>query len=105
MIFSSTQIVFLILGAIATAVFIAGYIKGTKIALASYNDDTIEVDDSGDIQTYWGPIFAAVLFAVVIVGLAGVHPAFIYAGPACAVGTAFGIGLAFFVDRDSNISR
>jgi hypothetical protein len=103
--FSSTQIAFLIIGAIATVVFVSGYIKGTRIALASYNDDTVETDDTGDIQTYWGPILTAVLCAVAIVGLAGVHPAFIYAGPACAVGTAFGIGLAFFVDRDSKVSK
>jgi hypothetical protein len=102
---SPTQIGFLIIGAVATVTFVSGYFKGTKIALASYNDDTVEVDDSGDIQTYWGPILTAVLCAIGIVALAGVHPAFIYIGPACAVGTAFGIGLAFFVDRDSNTSK
>jgi hypothetical protein len=102
---SAMQILFLVMGAIATVVFVSGYAKGTKIALASYNDDTIEVDDTGDIQTYWGPIVTAVLTAVAVVALAGVHPAFIYVGPACAVGTAFGIGLAFFVDREPKDSK
>jgi hypothetical protein len=93
--------VFLVLAGLATALFIAGYARGAKVALASYDDDTVEVDDSGDIKTYWWPIAIAVVGAGVIIALAGVHPLFIYAGPLLALVTAGGIGLAFFLDEYS----
>ncbi len=91
--------VFLVLAGLATALFIAGYVRGTKVALASYDDDTVEVDDSGDIKTYWQPIAVAVFCAGLIIALAGVHPLFIYAGPLLALVTAAGIGAAFFLDE------
>lgn len=97
---STLQIAFLILGAIATVIFVAGYVKGAKIALSTYDDDTVEVDDSGDIKHYWAPIAAAVGAAIAVIGLMGVNPIFIYAGPLLVIGTAAGIGSAFFFDRD-----
>jgi hypothetical protein len=97
---STLDIVFMILGAAATLLFIAGYIRGTRTALASYDDPKIEVDDSGDIHTYWWPIVVAVLAAATIIGLVGVSPIFIYAGPLLAIGTAAVNGLAFFLEKD-----
>jgi len=91
-------ILFLALGALATILFVAGYVRGTRAALASYADDTVEVDDSGDVKTYWWSIALAVLGAALAIGLAGVHPLFIYAGPLMVLVTAAGIGLAFFLD-------
>ncbi len=93
--------VFLVLAGLATALFIAGYVRGAKVALASYDDDTVEVDDSGDIKTYWWPIAIAVVGAGGVIALEGVHPLFIYAGPLLALVTAGGIGVAFFVDEYS----
>lgn len=95
---STLLIIFVILGAAATALFVAGYVRGARLALASYDDDTIEVDDRADIQNYGWRILLAVIVATAVVGLAGVHPAFIYAGPLLAIVTAAANGLAFFVD-------
>lgn len=100
---STMQIAFLVLGAIATFVFVAGYFKGARIALASYDDDSLEVDNSGDVRNYWVPIGFTVLAAITVIGLMGVHPYFIYLGPLAAVFSAFGIGSAFFIDRDSQM--
>ncbi|MGA0533704.1 hypothetical protein [Hansschlegelia sp. KR7-227] len=97
---SPLVLVFVLLGALATALFVAGYVRGARIALASYDDATVEVDDSGDIKTYWWPIALAVVAATAIVALAGVHPLFIYAGPLLAIVTAAANGAAFFLDDD-----
>ena len=89
---------FLVAGAIATILFFAGYARGAWTAIATHSDAEIEVDDSADVQAYWWPIALAVVAAAVIIGLAGVAPAFIYLGPALAIVTAASNGLAFFLE-------
>jgi ABC-type branched-subunit amino acid transport system permease subunit len=96
---STLELVFYIIGAIATLLFVAGYIRGTKTALATYDDESIEVNDSGDIQHFWLPIGLAVIAAAAIIGLVGVVPAFVYVGPALAIFTAAMNGIAFFVEE------
>jgi hypothetical protein len=96
---STIEIVFYIAGAIATLLFFAGYIRGTKTALDTYDDELIEVNDSGDIQHYWLPIGLAVIAATTIIGLVGVIPEFVYAGPALAILTAAMNGIAFFIEE------
>ncbi|ODA69062.1 hypothetical protein A7A08_00898 [Methyloligella halotolerans] len=91
-------IVFLVLGAIATALFFAGYTHGTIAAMRSHNDQTVEVDDSKDIQRYGWPVALAVLAAATIIGLMGVAPAFIYVAPVLTIVTAAVNGIAFFAE-------
>ncbi|GGC81278.1 hypothetical protein [Chelatococcus reniformis] len=98
---STLFIIFLVLAAATTALFFAGYARGVRIALASYADDRVEVDDSGDLSTYWWPIALAVLGAAMIIALVGVSPVFIYVAPLLALITAAGNGLAFFIDDDA----
>lgn len=97
---STLDIVFLILGAVATLIFIAGYIRGARTALANHDDPKIEIDDTGDVETYWWPIVLAVLAAATLIGLVGVSPFFIYVAPLFAIGTAAVNGLAFFLEKD-----
>ena len=91
--------VFLIFGIIATLLFAAGYIRGTSIALGSYADERIEVDDSGDIDHFWISAAFAVVAATLVIGLAGIIPAFIYVGPALCIFTAAANGIAFFLEK------
>jgi hypothetical protein len=98
---SSLELIFWAFAAVATVVFVAGYIRGAKTALATYDDDRIEVNDSGDIKHFWLPIVLAVIAATAIIGLVGVIPAFVYVGPALAIFTAAMNGVAFFIE-DSN---
>lgn len=94
--------VYLICGAVATLLFVAGYIRGTKMALASHADDRIEVDDSGDISHFWPSAVFAVVMATVSIALAGVAPQFIYLGPALCIFTAAATGVSFFLDRPAS---
>lgn len=96
---STVLIVFLIFAGLATLLFIAGYIRGTRIALASHGDDRIEVDDTGDIQHFWPSALLAVVVATVVIGLAGVIPQFVYVGPALCIFTAAMNGIAFFLEE------
>jgi hypothetical protein len=89
---------FLIFGILATLLFAAGYARGARIALRSYADDRIEVDDSGDIKHFWVSAAFAVVAATLVIALAGIVPAFIYVGPALCILTAAANGLAFFLE-------
>ena len=95
---SVTFYIFLALGAAATALFVAGYIRGVRNALLTYDDDQIETDTSGDIDVFWWKIGAGVLAASLVIFLVGVSPVFVYLGPLLAILTAAMNGLAFFVE-------
>lgn len=101
----SLESVFLLFGIIATVLFFAGYVRGTRTAIATYNDPKIEVDDSGDVQAYWWQIAVAVLAAATIIGMVGVSPAFIYVGPALAIVTAAMNGIAFFIEDQPETAK
>ncbi|MGF1620750.1 MAG: hypothetical protein ACFCUR_09060 [Rhodomicrobiaceae bacterium] len=102
---NNIELLFYVLGGIATLIFIAGYIRGARTALATYDDERIEVNDGGDIQHFWLPIGLAVIAAATIIGLVGVIPAFIYVGPALAIFTAAMNGVAFFIEEKTDPER
>lgn len=95
---STIELAFWIFGAVATVLFIAGYIRGAKTALATYDDDRIEVNDTGDVRYYWVPIALAVIAATLTIALIGFIPQFVYVGPALAIFTAAANGIAFFLE-------
>lgn len=95
---STIMIFFLALGAVATLIFVAGYIRGVRAAIMTYDDDHIETDTSGDVDIYWWKIGVGVLAASLVIYLAGVAPAFIYLGPFLAIMTAAMNGVAFFIE-------
>lgn len=101
---TSTQVVFLILAIVATVLFVAGYVRGTRSALATYAEDSVETDDRGDVEAYWWQIGLAVLASTVVIVLVGFSPIFIYLGPLLALFTAGMIGIAFMVDKRAGSS-
>jgi len=96
---STLETVFLAFGALATVIFVVGYIRGARIAIATYDDDQVEIDDSGDVQNFWWQIAAAVAAATLVIYLCGVFPEFVYVGPALAIFTATMNGIAFFLEE------
>ena len=100
---SLLQAAFLILAILATILFVYGYVRGARAALATYADDTVETDDHGDVDAYWWQIGLAVLSSAVVIALAGISPVFIYLGPLLAIVTAGMVGVAFLVDRRGRV--
>lgn len=94
---SGLLIFFLIIGAAATVLYAAGYATGIRQSFADVEADT-EIEDYKD-SAYTVTIALAVLASAVIIGLVGVSPIFIYAGPLLAVITTFMVGFAFFYER------
>ena len=90
-------IVFTILAAGTTILFVWGYLYGIVRALGPKQDTfTLDTEDTGH---YAVPIGVAVILSAVIIGLAGVNPAFVYIGPLLNLVTAGVIGACFFLDK------
>ncbi|MBD3624019.1 MAG: hypothetical protein HUJ24_01300 [Rhodobacteraceae bacterium] len=90
---------FLLCGVVATVLFVAGYAKGVRGALRTYDDAGIDTDTTGDLDAKWWMFGLAVLAASTVIFLVGVHPVFIYLGPLLAIVTAAANGVAFFLDK------
>lgn len=94
---SGLLIFFIIIGAIATILYVAGYVIGIKQSFADVEEDK-EVTNYKD-SAYTVTIALAVIASAVIIALVGVAPVFVYAGPLLAVVTTFMVGFAFFYER------
>ncbi len=94
---SGLLIFFIIIGALATVLYVAGYIIGIKQSFADVESDK-EVTNYKD-SAYTVTIALAVIASAVIIALVGVTPVFVYAGPFLAVVTTFMVGFAFFYER------
>ncbi|MCY4641590.1 MAG: hypothetical protein OXC41_02675 [Gammaproteobacteria bacterium] len=94
---SGLLIFFLIIGAAATALYAAGYVTGIRQSFADVEEDK-EIAEYKD-SAYTVTIALAVIASAVIIGLVGVNPIFVYAGPLLAVITTFMVGFAFFFER------
>jgi len=86
----------IILGLLGAATFLSGFVKGVREAIREYRHPQPEGEwtDSGH---YGASAFFAVLASAIIMALVGFAPAWIYAGPLLAIGTATGVGIAFLV--------
>ncbi len=82
----------------ATAIFVTGYIKGVTGAVADHRSQADSPIPEEKDSNYGIAILAAVIVASAIIGLVGVVPEMIYAGPLLAIVTATMNGVAFFVD-------
>jgi hypothetical protein len=93
---SVTLIVIVVLGLLGAATFLTGFVKGVREAVREYRNPEPETEwvDEGH---YGSSAFFAVLASAVVIGLVGVAPAWIYAGPVLAIVTATGVGIAFLV--------
>jgi hypothetical protein len=90
--------VILLLGLAVTALFLAGFARGLKIAIAEYRSGAPEPKDVPDYK-YGGIAAISVVASAAVIALAGVSPGWIYAGPLLALVTAAGCGIAFFVEE------
>lgn len=94
---STISLVILIAGLAATAFFLIGFLRGAHQAIAS-RDIPVSTEPAGEAGHLGTAIFAVVASALVIAAV-GWFPEAIYLGPLLAIGTAFAVGLAFFIDR------
>jgi NADH:ubiquinone oxidoreductase subunit 5 (subunit L)/multisubunit Na+/H+ antiporter MnhA subunit len=96
---SGVFVVALVLGALATALFVAGYVRGTIHAIRNHHLDSQPPASANESTNYAWLILLAVVCAAVAIGLIGVSPYLFYIGPFLAIGTAAVNGYAFFYDR------
>jgi hypothetical protein len=88
--------IIVILGLLGAATFLTGFVKGVREAVRDYRHPEPEAAWS-DERHYGLSAFFAVLASAIVIGLVGVAPAWIYAGPLLAIVTATGVGLAFLL--------
>jgi uncharacterized membrane protein (UPF0182 family) len=96
-------IVYTILAAGTTILFVSGYLYGIVRALGSKRD--MFTLDTEDTRHYAVPIGVAVILSAVAIGLAGINPAFVYIGPLLNLVTAGVIGACFFLDKGEGMIR
>ncbi|WAC27863.1 hypothetical protein [Ancylobacter sp. SL191] len=89
-----------VLGIVATLLFLAGFSRGVRNAVLEYRRGKPEPTEVPDYN-YVGVAAVSVVLSAGFIALAGVAPMWIYAGPLLVLGTAAGIGIAFFVERPS----
>ncbi|MCS0497683.1 hypothetical protein [Ancylobacter mangrovi] len=90
----------LVLGICAAALFLAGFARGLRNAVIEYRRGKPEPTEVPDYN-YVGMAAISVVISATVIALVGVAPMWIYAGPLMVLGTAAGIGVAFFVERPS----
>lgn len=89
-------VVIVVLGLLGAATFLTGFLKGVREAIDEYRHPQPESDWTDDGRYGASAVFA-VLASALVIGLVGVAPAWIYAGPLLAIVTATGVGLAFLI--------
>jgi hypothetical protein len=95
---SSIAITIIILGAIATAIFAAGFFRGLLQSIQGR--DSVASEEAGyDASDRWPSVIFAVVASAAIITLVGFYPAAIYFGPFLVVLTAAANGVAFFLDK------
>src|SRR5271155_2651444 len=86
--------VIVVLGLLGAVTFLTGFVKGVREAVRDYRHPEPEAAWTDEGHYGWSAFFA-VLASAIVIGLVGVAPAWIYAGPLLAIVTATGVGLAF----------
>jgi hypothetical protein len=95
---STISIVIIVLGALATALFIVGYVRGMQNALNGFRQaDSVEPE----VPQYghWGAMGFATVASAVVIAVVGLTPLFVYAGPLLVIISAAATGYAFFLEE------
>jgi len=89
----------MILGVLAAALYIAGQIKGTTEAISEFRTGDADAgeDTLGNLWILY--LLGAVIVSMLLIGLMGTSPFWIYVPPFFALGTAAVVGLAFFMEK------
>jgi hypothetical protein len=93
---STISLVIIVTGLAATVLFILGFLRGIRSAIAGRNHPAPASNDD-EISRFPSALVAVVASAAVIAAV-GFAPAAIYIGPFLAIVTAAGVGLAFFLE-------
>lgn len=86
------------LGVVTTALFIAGFARGLRNAIAEYRSAQPEPNEVPS-DTFSVTAAISVVASSIVIALAGFSPKFIYLGPFLVLGTAAACGLAFFLEK------
>jgi hypothetical protein len=97
---SSILIVTIVLGFMATVLFVAGYFKGTSNAVRNHRSTIQPSAAIAEEKSYGWSMALAVLAAAALIGSIGVSPVFFYLPPLLVIGTAAVNGYAFFLDQN-----
>jgi hypothetical protein len=92
----SIYIAIVILGLFGAAVFLIGFAKGVVETIRERRFATPDREASEE-GFYGASALIAVVASAVIIGMVGVSPTWIYAGPLLAIITATGVGICFLV--------
>ncbi len=98
---SSVSITIIILGLIATAIFVAGFFRGLRQSIIE-RDNVASQEAGYDASDRWPSVIFAVVASAAIITLIGFYPAAIYFGPFLVVLTAAANGVAFFLDKGTS---
>ncbi|MFH1342128.1 MAG: hypothetical protein ABIL01_13150 [Pseudomonadota bacterium] len=90
----------ILLGALATVLFVAGYFRGTGNAIRNHRSSVQPSAAIAEERSYGWSMAFAVFAAAALIGSLGVSPVFFYLPPLLVIATAAVNGLAFFLDRD-----
>ncbi|MBL8893892.1 MAG: hypothetical protein JNJ53_04780 [Rhizobiales bacterium] len=94
---STISLIIIVLGLVATIIFVAGFARGLRQSIAARDAAS---DQSGDEdRNYWPSVVFAVIASAVIIAAVGIIPAAVYAGPVLVILTAAANGVAFFLDH------
>ena len=93
---STITTILLLLGILATAVFVAGFLRGLRQAI----DGRLQVARQAAVSENenWPSVVVAVVVSAVVIAAIGFIPAAVYAGPLLVIVTAAATGVAFFLD-------
>jgi hypothetical protein len=94
---SSISVILLVLGLVATAIFVAGFVKGLRETIV--NRDAKGKAEATSTSDHWPSVIFAVIASALIIAAVGFAPYAVYAGPFLVILTAAANGVAFFLDR------
>jgi hypothetical protein len=93
---SSIYLAIVLSGLLGATVFLFGFAKGVIEAVRERRSET--PDSEASEEGHYGiSALVAVVASAIIIGMVGVSPAWIYAGPLLAIVTAIGVGICFLV--------
>lgn len=94
---STLSLILILLGLAATALFVAGFVRGLRQTFA--NRDAAPAKENFVDSDHWPSVIFAVIASALIITAVGFIPYAVYAGPFLVILTAAANGLAFFLDR------
>jgi asparagine N-glycosylation enzyme membrane subunit Stt3 len=90
-------------GAVATAIFAAGFVRGLRQSIAGRDVELKGEEVSASDR--WPAIILAVIASAVIIASIGFWPHAVYIGPLLVLVTAAATGVAFFLDEGVKASK